>query len=191
MEPKETFDTAADKYEQIRPKYPDKIAEEILSFFEDFESDALFDFIFAATSFHWVDPAIKYKKSASLLRQNGVLFVISQNPINTGQGFFSEVQQYYDSIAPELSLKRNPGEALAQDEITLPMLLIKEKEYLWTESYTADEYINLLGTYSDHINLPDHQRELLFSAIHKFITTKFSGKVIKDYLTRLHLYQVA
>ena len=47
--------------------------------FEDFESDSLFDGIFCATAFHWLDPDVKYEKAASLLKDDGILAVYWNN----------------------------------------------------------------------------------------------------------------
>lgn len=49
-----------------------------VSSFEEFTADPnSFDLIISATAFHWVDPEIKYRKSARLLRPGGWLALLS------------------------------------------------------------------------------------------------------------------
>jgi len=46
--------------------------------FEDFAAaDASFDLVVSATAFHWVDPEVKFEKSARLLRPDGWLALLS------------------------------------------------------------------------------------------------------------------
>lgn len=58
------------------------------SSFEDFDAGATrFDIIYAAQSFHWVDPKTGYDKAARLLKKSGVLVLIwntKKHPVNTG-----------------------------------------------------------------------------------------------------------
>jgi ubiquinone/menaquinone biosynthesis C-methylase UbiE len=146
------------------------------------------DLIFAATSFHWVDPKIKYRKSASLLKPKRYLAIISQLPTHTDCGFFAESQKIYNSIAPELS-KKLYETLLSQKEDISPLIEVETIEHIWSEKYSANEYIELLSTYSDHINLSNLKRRQLFDALHEMIDKEYSGFVIKDYSTKLQLYQ--
>lgn len=46
--------------------------------FEDFDAeDGLFDLVVAATAFHWIDPEVKFTKSARLLRPGRWLALLS------------------------------------------------------------------------------------------------------------------
>lgn len=144
--------------------------------------------IIAATSFHWLDPAIRYTKAAQILRPGGALALFANHHIRRDEGFFAEVQSIYRSITParcqakpEVSkpLGTGPGVDLFGKPIT--------KLYPWDEQYTADEYIALLGTYSDHINLTQPERERLFRAITGLINTNYEGFVIKHYESKLEI----
>jgi SAM-dependent methyltransferase len=60
----------------------DRLADAAVSFrvisFEDFAApDGSFDLIVSATAFHWIDPEIKFRKSAWLLRPGGWLAVLA------------------------------------------------------------------------------------------------------------------
>jgi SAM-dependent methyltransferase len=144
--------------------------------------------VIAATSFHWLDPAIRYTKVSQILRQGGSLAVFSNVHVRNDEGFFAEVQDIYRKIAPTRCQAKSevpkpsriePGLDLFEKPIT--------KRYPWDEQYTAEEYIALLGTYSDHISLPKPEREKLFRAIAGLINANYHGVVIKHYESLLQI----
>ena len=60
-----------------------------------------FDLVLAATAFHWVDPAIRYVKSAAALKPEAALAIINTHHIAGGnQAFFVEVQACYEVHMP-------------------------------------------------------------------------------------------
>jgi ubiquinone/menaquinone biosynthesis C-methylase UbiE len=157
-----------------------------VSSFEEWESGGrVFDLVIAATSFHWVDSAIAYVKSAEMLRPNGSLAVFWNTHIRQDEGFFLRVQDIYRAYAPSMMTTNNPndyeplGTAVFGDTIV--------KSYKWAVEYKAKEYIDLLGTYSDHISLPAVDRSNLFSGIADLVNREYGGKVLKHYETVLKL----
>ena len=62
-----------------------------------------------------------------------------------------------------------------------------QRVYPWTQTYSAEQYIRLLSTYSDHIALPDKNKHLLFEGITNLIETKYNGQITKYYETVLDL----
>jgi len=161
----------------------------VVSSFEDWESDGrLFDLVMAATSFHWVDPAIAYVKSAAVLKPKGSLAVFSNTHIRQDEGFFLQVQDVYRACTPSMmgaatSTKRRCGEPAGMALFGEPI----ERRYPWATEYSAKEYIDLLGTYSDHISLPEVERRDLFSDIADLIDREYGGRVLKHYETVLRL----
>jgi SAM-dependent methyltransferase len=160
-----------------------------LSSFEAWEpSGQLFDLVIAATSFHWIDPAIAYLKSAAVLKPTGSLAVFWNTHIRQEEGFFLRVQDMYRAYAPSMGNSatspvpdncKSAGRELFGDPI--------ERSYRWVAEYSAKEYIDLLGTYSDHISLPEVERGDLFSAIVDLIHREYGGRVRKHYETVLRL----
>lgn len=59
-----------------------------------------FDLVYAATTWHWLDPAIRYKKTYRLLRPGGHLaFWSALHAFPVGfDRFFSDIQEVYDAI---------------------------------------------------------------------------------------------
>ncbi|MEE9253583.1 MAG: class I SAM-dependent methyltransferase [Pseudomonadales bacterium] len=158
----------------------------IVSSFEDWElNEDQYDLVFAATSFHWVDPAVAYVKSASLLRPNGALAVFSNMHVRKTEGFFAGVQGIYRTSAP--SMAHGPSKSKKAREarkVPIGRELFQDPvihRYPHAIEYSADQYIELLGTYSDHISLPRPERKALFDGIANLINTDYGGKVLKHY----------
>jgi ubiquinone/menaquinone biosynthesis C-methylase UbiE len=161
----------------------------VVNSFEDWKPDGrLFDLVLAATSFHWVDPTVAYVKSAAVLTPNGSLAVFSNTHIRQDEGFFLRVQDVYRASAPsmasaEANSKRScaapPGTVLFEEPIV--------RRYQWAIEYSAKEYLDLLGTYSDHISLPATECRCLFAGIADLIERDYGGRVLKHYETVLRL----
>ncbi len=153
--------------------------------FEKWQSEERFDLIISATAFHWVDPKVRYLKASEVLKSEGFLAVFSNQHVRKDEGFFAEVQALYDRYYPPLTTDRPthatnfPGVEAFQDSI--------KRVYPWTRTYSSEEYIKLLSTYSDHIALPDKNKRLLFEGIVNLIETKYDGQITKHYAAVLDL----
>jgi len=66
--------------------------------------DRRFDLVFAATAWHWLDPAGRYERAADLLAADGHLAVWSATHVfpEHGDQFFTEIQEVYDEIGEGL-----------------------------------------------------------------------------------------
>ena len=153
--------------------------------FEDWEPEGKFDLIISATAFHWVDPKIRYLKASEVLKSNGFLAVFSNQHVRKDEGFFAESQSLYDKYYVPLTTNRPthatdfPGVEAFQDPI--------KRVYPWTQTYSSEQYIKLLGTYSGHIALSEENKRLLFEGITNLIETKYNGRITKYYEAVLDL----
>jgi len=164
----------------------------VVSSFEDWEpNDHLYDLVIAATSFHWMNPKVAYVKSAAVLKSSGALAVFSNTPVRKDKGFFARVQDVYRACAPSIASdaprpgkkqQESAGLELFQEPIT--------RRYPWSTQYSTDQYIELLGTYSDHISLPDAERTALLRGIADLIDEEFGGSVLKQYEAVLTLRKI-
>lgn len=155
-----------------------------------------FDAVVAFTAFHWITPEVRYVKPASLLRERGRLAVVSTYHVlpRDGDDFFIEVQKDYEAVLPE-DLKTKAGPPVEPDavnhvlgaEIEASGLFrsIGTRRYLWDVTYTADEYLALLDTYSGHRTLDDETRERLLSRIRQRIDARPGRQVRKTHLAIL------
>ncbi len=163
--------------------------------FEDWDPrGASFNMVFAATSWHWVDPRVRYVKAASVLRPRGVLaFTTWDHAFPPGfDPFFTEIQRAYETIGEDTIALPPPTPdkiADARDEIERSGLFegARVARYLWTTDFTADEYVELMSTASDHRLMDPAKRQWLFSEMRRLINARPGGRIRRHNLTILHV----
>ena len=165
--------------------------------FETWEGDAgTFDLVYAATAWHWVDPAVRYAKAHGLLRSGGHLaFWSALHAFPSGfDPFFTEIQEVYDAIGESYDGEKWPPPppeeiADAAHEIEASGLFedIRLRRYVWERSYTADEYIALLETFSGHITMDAARRERLYREIRERIGSRPEQRVRRHWYAILHV----
>ena len=169
--------------EQRFPRY-----EHVCTGFEDYDGKpATFDLIYAATSFHWVEKGVRFIKSANLLKNGAHLVVLTDRHTKNMEGFFTEVHEVYQTIAPDM---RYTFGAESTDEIEKnPLSLVLEFETDRLLEYSAEQYIGLLKTFSGHIALGSDHLDLLCSKISDLIERHYEGKVEKTMTTLTSIYK--
>jgi SAM-dependent methyltransferase len=159
--------------------------------FEDWPTTETYDLVFAATAFHWIDPAVRSAKSAGALRAGGVLATVRTEHIAGGTAaFFEAVQRCYErwdpATPPGLTLQPADAIPLELDDIRSSGLFEEPtfRRHEWEQTYSIAEYRDLLLTYSGHRALrSDLQRGLL-----ECITACANGQnVTKRYLFELRV----
>jgi len=167
-------------------------AKVITAQFENFETAAMsFDAIFAASSWHWLDPEIRYTKASRLLKPDGVLAIVTMEHAfpKDFDPIFTEIQQCYDAAGLGLPKwpPRQPDDVPdVREEIENTRLFkhLQVKRYLWTRDYTGEQYVDMINTHSDHRTMKAEQRDQLLSCVRQRIGARI---VRKHYLTILHL----
>jgi hypothetical protein len=139
--------------------------------------------VFAATAWHWVDPAVRYRRAAEALEPSGHLAVWGAGHVvpYDGDPFFEELQEVYDEIgesrAPDAKLPR-PQE-LDDDRAEIDgsglFEVIDITQHDWETVHDADGYIELLNTFSGHIAMQDWQRDRLFGEIRRRLARRPDG----------------
>jgi len=163
--------------------------------FERFEVVAgAFDLVVAATSFHWIDPAIRCNKASEALRTGGVLAILMNEHPRPWTGFFERVQDVYRAIAPDLAHSDTGKDSdQARNELTREIIAsglfvdVETFSERWQQRFDRDQYLALLGTYSPHRRLPEARRVRLFGAIAQLIDAEYDGYVEQPYSTTLCL----
>ena len=163
--------------------------------FETWEPErADFDAIVAFTAFHWVDPELRYEKSARLLREGGSLVVAGTLHVQRPDGdtFWNEVQEDYDAVVPSDDNRPPPlpdeiDDLRAEIEAGGRFDYVAARRYVWDHPYSTDEYISLLDTYSGHRALDDQRRTQLYDRIRRRIEARPGGRVTKTYVTMLNV----
>lgn len=164
--------------------------------FEEWQGEPeSFDLVYAATAWHWVEPSVRYEKAHVLLKPGGHLaFWSAQHAFPADYDrFFLEIQQVYQAIGeghpgewPPPLPEESPDEA-AEIEASQLFRLVSVRRYLWETTYTADEYLALLSTFSGHIAMDPAKREYLYSEIRRRIEQRPDRTVRRHWSTILHV----
>ena len=150
-----------------------------------------FDAIVAFSAFHWIDPELRYTKPASLLRPGGALAVVDTSHVlpDDGDEFFADVQEDYVALTASDDSRPPRPEDVADraGEIEASGLFgaAGARRYVWDVTYTADEYIAVLDTYSGHRALAPEVRAQLYERIRRRIESRPRRTLRKTYLTTL------
>jgi SAM-dependent methyltransferase len=164
--------------------------------FETWPGEAgAFDLVYAATAWHWVDPAVRYRKAHELLRPGGhVAFWSALHAFPDGfDPFFTQIQEVYDAIGESYGgvWPPAPPEEMpdSSDEIEDSGLFdnVRIRRYVWETSYTADEYIALLETFSGHISMEPANRERLHREIRAKLDSRPGLRVRRHWYAILHV----
>lgn len=176
----------------------------ITSTFEDVSlEEGNYDLIYAATAFHWVDAEIGCPKVFRLLKKGGAFALIRSNPIPAdGEGLYEKIQAVYEKyyytyyISKERPVRKSKVEFGKPSEIYRGFRIeglerygfseVTMKLYEASRTYSADEYIALLDTYSDHRDLPDDNRVALYEGIRDAIL-RHGGHHNVDYIFQLYM----
>ena len=159
--------------------------------FEDWRPDEAFDLALAITSWHWLDPAVRYERAAAALRGGGVLaFTVEGQAYPPGfDPFFVEIQDAYEAagmgrIAEPRPLPESVPDAREELERSGCFERVRVLRHLWSEEFTAEEHVAMMETASDHRLLDAEKREWLFGEMRRLIGGR---RIRKDNLTILHL----
>jgi ubiquinone/menaquinone biosynthesis C-methylase UbiE len=173
--------------------------EVINTTFEEWElGKQKFDVVVAATSFHWVTPAVRYAKTAAALGDRGLLILLWNTPPQPSYEIYQSCQSIYQTYAPELSkyeshqdYQHNIGK-IAQEAIALGYFqdLITHQAII-SVNYTVDDYLTLLSTLSPYIRLASEQRNALFVELKTELKRSLNKQNQQLELSYLSLLQIA
>lgn len=145
----------------------------------DFQ-DNFYDFVYSASAFHWVPEEIGYSKIFSLLKTGGVFARFSNHPFrDKGNLLLSDkIDQIYEQYYYKFYTEKHEEPKAFDEEMAKTRANIASKYgftdicyhlFYRTRTFSAEEYITLLGTYSDHIAIDEEIRMEFFSKIKEAI----------------------
>ena len=155
---------------------------------EEYETGERFDLVYAAQSWHWVDPGRGFARAHALLRPGGWLALFWNRPRDGDGALRSDLDAIYARLAPELrdAPARRDADHAAAIRASGRFSEPEERAYRWSAERSAESYVRLLGTHSDHRMLPGDVRARLHAAIRDAIEAH-GGTIRIDYVTRLYL----
>lgn len=161
-----------------REKFKDYPEFEVIT--GKFEDAALeentFDLIFSASAFHWIPEETGYTKVFSMLSSGGVFARFANHPYRDkdNPALSEELDRIYAAYYYKFHNRKREILAEYSEEQAEQRALIAGKYgftdicydlFFRTRTFSAEEYISLLGTYSDHIAIEESIRTEFFSQI--------------------------
>jgi len=164
--------------------------------FEEWELDAQrFNAVLAANSIHWMTPEIVYLKAAAALQNNGYLILLwnmtAQLPYEISQ-LLTEAYQKYAPFLGKYEDKATQTASLSKFGIVTNSGYfggLVSEQIRWEATYSIDDYLLLLNTYSPYIELEPQQRNDLFTALKEILEQDGSNGVQLSYLSAFHIAQ--
>ncbi|MGZ4380264.1 MAG: class I SAM-dependent methyltransferase [Gaiellaceae bacterium] len=158
--------------------------------FETWEPGAAeFDAVVSFTAFHWIDPGVRYEKTARPLREGGALAIVETSHVlpEGGDPFWIEVQDDYREVFPEDEAHYPPAPAdvagMSEElEASGRYGPAEVRRYVWDVTYSAEDYVGVLETYSGHRATDVELRERLYELIRRRIDARPGREVRKSYL---------
>jgi SAM-dependent methyltransferase len=132
-----------------------------------------FDLAVAGQSWHWVDLATGPARAGAALRPGGRLAVfwnVGDHDERTAAAF----DEVYARLAPDLLSGRDrPGTPRGAGLAPYVAAVVATglfddpdvRSYPWERTYTKDEWLDQLGTHSDHRAMPDDRRAAAHAAV--------------------------
>jgi SAM-dependent methyltransferase len=161
-----------------------------VSAFEDWPlPDTRFDVVVSASAFHWIDPHIRFSKSARALKHGGSLTIVHAHHVRGGTpGFFEDTQPYYvkwglsddpffQPTAPEDAPVMYP-ELEAQPEFRS----VVRGRFEIPRQHTTESYVGWLRTDSLIRSLDDDARSGFLQDIGALIDAKYDGSVARNFV---------
>jgi SAM-dependent methyltransferase len=163
--------------------------------FEEWELEpGKFNAVLSATAFHWIPAEIGYPKASDALKDNGFLILMLNMQIQPAYEVYQVLHQVYQIHAPSLGQyeTRETQEKnfrsfgnFAIDSGRFQNLV--SEELLCEVSYSVDDYLTLLSTYSPYIALEPQKRDCLFAGLREALEKKCGESIEVSYLSGFHI----
>lgn len=153
-----------------------------------------FDAVLAASSFHWISPEIGYPKAAAALRPEKFLILLWNKELQPNYEVYQQLSAVYQTHAPSL---RRTYESSAEQVNILNELgqmsinsgffgnMISEHTEV-NITYSVDQYLMLLNTYSPYLKLEPQQKQALFEGLRQ-VLEKSGDSVELSYVSAFHV----
>lgn len=153
-----------------------------------------FSTVLAASSFHWIPREIAYPKAADALQEGGYLVLFWNKELQPRHEVARRFSELYRLHAPSLgnyedrSLREEIFNTLGRfvtDSGRFEEPVFEEMETKIT--YTSEEYVTLLHTYSPYLELSDRTRSALFADLQDCIDREFGGSLELTFVSAFHI----
>lgn len=171
----------------------------------DFESVDLplqsFDAVISACAYHWISPEARLTRPAALLRNHGLFAIIDLNQVDspTDKGYFDRVQEVYQRFDGPDTAEPKPRQypetvvppiydQIQASTLFEPPILLR---YHWDQTYTAEDYGDLLRSYSGTQMMEPKPREAMAQEMVRIANQEFGGQVTRPLVVTLAMARLA
>lgn len=153
-----------------------------------------FDALLAASSFHWISPEIGYPKAAAALKPEGHLILLWNKELQPSYEVYQQLVKVYETHAPSLcrAYEDRATQAAILDEMAEMAIAsghFKDmvSEHMEVEvTYSIDQYLMLLNTYSPHLKLEPQQKQHLFAGLRQ-VLEQYGDTVLLSFVSAFHI----
>ena len=176
--------------QKMREKYANRPNFSIVN--ADFETHpfaaSAFDLIYSAATIQWLDQDIAYRKCFELLRPGGFLamFLMVGNYQESNPALYEEIQRLYDTRFASDQPYRQKFDYTAGE--AYGFTFVEKRAFPGRRTYTADEYLEYIGTHSDHITLTAQAKKPFLDGVRDAIL-RHGNQIAFDDQYVLYLYR--
>lgn len=149
-----------------------------------------FHAVLAATSFHWMNQTTAYQKAADALQENGVLILLWNMTPQPSYEVYKKLHEVYKNHAPsasryeDMETQEKIVKSFGQQAINSGKFQALQADNLVCQkTYSADDYLLLLGTLSPYLKLQTSIRDSLFAGLRDKINKYYGGKIDINYVS--------
>jgi ubiquinone/menaquinone biosynthesis C-methylase UbiE len=167
--------------------------------FEEWElTNSKFDVVLAATSIHWISKEIRYIKTANALKPNGSLILLWNTASKPQDEVYQILHEVYQQVTPSLPEKLHSGKETHLSELSkfgqaiLDSNLyynLTSEHFSYELTYSIDDYLALLGTFSPCIALEPQQRNSLFTTLKQALSSNWGKSLQIPCIASFHTAQ--
>ena len=193
-----------------REKFGDERFAVEVSTFDDWQvRGRSFDLVLSASAFHWVAPAVRWVKAAEVLVDGGLIALAGNKALAEGSFYDigevtrelrvvhgvdderdspslddlraivldtgDDIGALWEAMSPQGSTVV-AGELFAAPEVRL---------YPWSTTYSTQDALGLIGTYSRYLAMDPHRRLAFFERLGAIIDREYGGELTRHYATVL------
>jgi SAM-dependent methyltransferase len=143
-----------------------------------------FDLIVSGQAWHWIDPVVGPQKAAALLRPGGVAALFWNHDSDLEPATRDVLDAVYRELEPALltvaerdRTQRSADRYLGQLRESGAFGSIDTKDYPVERTYSADAWVGVVQTHSDHLQLPPARRAALADALREAIQRRLGGVI--------------
>lgn len=149
--------------------------------FEDYKFNGnSIDLIYSGTAFHWIPEEVGYRRAYDMLRSGGAIALFWNRPSVESVDIHSDIQSIYAKYRPIIgaSIKDNQEvyNKIMESINRYGFIDLQFKLMYQTRSLSAEEYVSLLNTYSDHRSMESDIRKQFYTEI-KEVINRYGGNV--------------